>query len=148
MPHINLIYPFRPKEEFEFSVGQFSRVCKNIEPFEIKLEEFFFFRHNRDCYTIWLAPEPKEAMVELQTMLWNVVPDCDDARKYEGGFTPHLSVGQASGEATVLQLLNMFQADWKTMLFTVNEVCLIWRDNPPNDVFRVVCTVSLGHLNL
>lgn len=78
-----------------------------------------------------------------------MVPDCDDAGKYEGGFTPHLSVGQALGvEAAVLKLLNLFQTSWKTMSFPLNEVSFIWSDNPPNDVFRVVCTVRLGHLNL
>lgn len=149
MPHITLIYPFRPREEFEFLAEQFSRVCESIGTFKITLKEFFFFRHNRDCCTLWLAPEPKDALVRLQRILQGVVPDCDDAGKYEGGFTPHLSVGQALGvEAAVLKLLNLFQTSWKTMSFPLNEVSFIWSDNPPNDVFRVVCTVRLGHLNL
>lgn len=148
MPHINLIYPFRPREEFEFLAGQFSRVCKGIEPFEIKLKEFFFFRHGQDCYTLWLVPEPKETLIKLQALLWSVVPDCDEGRTYEGGFTPHLSVGQARGQTAMLRLLNMLQVSWKTLVFTVNEVSLIWRGNPPNDVFRVVCTVRLGKQNL
>ncbi|MFN3533699.1 MAG: 2'-5' RNA ligase family protein [Candidatus Brocadia sp.] len=148
MPHITLIYPFRPREEFEFLAGQFSRVCEGIEPFEIKLKEFFFFRHHRDCYTLWLAPEPREALVRLQTLLLSVVPECDDVRTYEGGFTPHLSVGQAWGQMAMLKLLSMLQASWKPLVFNLNEVCLIYRGVPPDDVFRVAFTVSLGKQSL
>jgi 2'-5' RNA ligase len=148
MPHINLIYPFRPREEFEFLAGQFSRVCEGIKPFEMRLKEFFFFRHNQDCYTLWLAPEPKEALVELQTLLWSVVPDCDDVRKYAGGFTPHLSVGQVQGEAVLVKLLNALHARWHTISFISSEISLIWRGNPPDDVFRVAFTVHLGKRNV
>lgn len=144
MPHINLIYPFRPKEEFEILAEQFSRVCEGIEPFEVTLKEFFSYRHNHDCYTLWLAPEPKDALVRLQTALWSVVPDCDDVRKSKNGFTPHLSIGQALGETAMLKLLNALQTSWRMISFVLCEVCLICRGNPPDDVFRVACTVSLG----
>ncbi|WP_445083711.1 2'-5' RNA ligase family protein [Candidatus Brocadia sp. AMX2] len=33
MPHITLIYPFRPREEFEFLAEQFSRVCVKARDF-------------------------------------------------------------------------------------------------------------------
>ncbi|KXK31904.1 MAG: hypothetical protein UZ01_00693 [Candidatus Brocadia sinica] len=124
-------------------------MCESIGTFKITLKEFFFFRHNRDCCTLWLAPEPKDALVRLQRILQGVVPDCDDAGKYEGGgyTSPERRPG-SGGEAAALKLLNLFQTSWKTMSFPLNEVSFIWSDNPPNDVFRVVCTVRLGHLNL
>ena len=144
MPHINLIYPFRPKEEFETLAKQFSLACECIEPFEIKLGVFRFFRHNRECYTLWLAPEPREELIRLQTVLWRVVPDCNDMRKYENGFTPHLSIGQVKGQTAMLKLLNELQNTWHPVLFTMKEVSILCRGNPPDDAFRIAHEVELG----
>ncbi len=35
------------------------------------------------------------------------------------------------------ELLEKFQDDWVELSSAVNEVSLIWRDYPPDDVFRV-----------
>lgn len=37
MPHITLLYPFRPREEFAMLAEQFSLHCEQIEPFSIQL---------------------------------------------------------------------------------------------------------------
>jgi hypothetical protein len=67
----------------------------------MKLAEFRFFHHGHGNHTLWLSPEPKETLVQLETALLNVVPDCNDAIRHQGGFTPHLSVGQVSGQAAM-----------------------------------------------
>ena len=46
---------------------------------------------------MWLAPQPFDEIVKLQERLQAIVPDCDDVRRFEGGFTPHLSIGQDFG---------------------------------------------------
>ncbi len=137
MPHITMIYPFRPQKEFDTLAEQFLEVCKRIEPFEIKLAEIRSFHHGRENHTLWLAPEPEKNLVELQTKLWEVVPDCDDVRKYKSGFTPHLSVGQVCGRTNMLRLQGTLQATWQPLTFVVQEVSLIWRGEPPDDIFRV-----------
>ena len=60
------------------------------------------------------------------------------------GFTPHLSVGQVRGEQRMLALQQGLQAAWQPITFTVREVNLIWRGEPPDDVFRIGQTVRLA----
>lgn len=144
MPHITLLYPFRPHAEFDRLVEQFSTVCEGVERFRLALTEVHYFRHRRDSYTCWLAPEPKEALVRLQALIEQVVPDCDDVSRRREGFTPHLSVGQVGGEREMLELKAALQADWQPLAFTACEISLIWRGEPPDDVFRVGKTVRLG----
>lgn len=144
MPHITLLYPFRPRHEFDQLAGRFAAVCEAFEPFQVELAEMRFFQHRRDSFTFWLAPEPKEALVRLQAVLGSVVPDCDDVVRHRDGFTPHLSAGQVRGERQMLALQRALQAAWQPTTFIAREISLIWRGEPPDDVFRVGQTVRLG----
>ncbi|CUT01788.1 2'-5' RNA ligase family protein [Candidatus Chrysopegis kryptomonas] len=137
MPHITLLYPFRPFEEFESVYPDFERVCKEVESFEIELSEFRFFKHYGESYTIWLNPEPAEGVKILQEKLQSIVPDCDDVRKFENGFTPHLSVGQVKGRENLEKLLKELQSSWVSLKFVVDSVFFIWRNDPPDDIFRI-----------
>jgi 2'-5' RNA ligase len=144
MPHITLLYPFRLRHEFDCLADQFSAVCQGIEPVQVELTEMRWFRHRRESYTLWLAPEPKEALVRLQAALGSVVPDCDDVVRHRDGFTPHLSVGQVRGQRQMLALQQALQEAWQPIAFTARAISLIWRGEPPDDVFRVGQTVQLG----
>jgi len=138
MPHITLLYPFRPRREFDAAAMGLARVCERIDQFEVTLATFNFFQHGPESYTLWLATEPDETVIKLQTALWAAFPDCDDTRRFENGFTPHLSVGQARGrQQEILQLIAALGSTWTPVTFQVTAVSLIWRDDPPNDVFRV-----------
>jgi 2'-5' RNA ligase len=142
MPHITLLYPFRPRAEWDAVLEPLSEACARIEPFAVTLGSFNCFRHGRDA-ALWLAPEPKARLVALQTALWRAVPDCDDTRRYDGGFTPHLSVGQVPA-VRADSLLAGLQENWVPVTFAAAEVQLIWRDDPPGDVFRVGEQFELG----
>ena len=144
MPHVTLLYPFRPKEAFEALLPELCRACQGVEPFDVTLAEFRFFHHRRESHTLYLAPEPGEAVANLQAALAAVAPDCDDTSRHPDGFTPHLSVGQVQGRASTSKLLETLRTAWQPVIFTVREVCLIWRNDPPDDLFRVSDRVALG----
>jgi 2'-5' RNA ligase len=144
MPHVTLLYPFRPRHQFDQLTEPLAAACAPIEPFEVELAELRYFRHRRDSFTLWLAPEPKAALIRLQAALGRVVPDCDDAAKHRDGFTPHLSLGQVRGEGRRQVLQQTLQAAWQPLRFVAREVSLIWRGEPPDDVFRIGQTVRLG----
>jgi len=144
MPHITLLYPFRPRDELVTLAERLSHPCAEVEPFVVELAEFRFFDHGRSSYTLWLAPEPKEQIVQLQAALQSVVPDCDDVARYPHGFTPHLSVGQVRGQAAIERLRAALQTAWQPVSFSVNQVSFIWRGEPPDDVFRVTHTIVVG----
>lgn len=143
MPHVTLLYPFRPKEQFDGLAEQIAPVLEDIEPFEIELREFKFFRHRQESYTLWLSPEPRKALERMQTALLKVVPDCDDVVRISGKFLPHLSFGQVKGQQAMMELLGSLQATWQPISFKVERVSLIWRGDPPDDVFRVGKTLPL-----
>src|SRR5262245_44435410 len=94
MPHINLLYPFRPQGEFPAITPALVTAYASLAPFHITLGEFRCFRHGSGRCTLWLAPEPAEALRRLQAALQAAFPDCGDLSRFLAGFTPHLSVGQ------------------------------------------------------
>ncbi len=144
MPHITMIYPFRPRKDFESFLPSFSKALRQIQPLTIHLNRFDYFQHGRQKYTLWLAPEPVDKIAQLQDALQTVVPDCNEVRKHKSGFTPHLSVGQVSGPKNLQQVRSSLESTWKPLSFTLNKVCLISRSDPPDDVFQVVHKVSMG----
>jgi 2'-5' RNA ligase len=141
MPHITLLYPFLPQEMWPDVLEALRQACLRIQPFAVELSRFDRFVHRSSC-TLWLAPTPVEALVELQTALWQVVPDCDDTRRHNAGFSPHLSVGQTRDKGSTLA--RELQAEWNPVRFLAHEVQLIWRNDPPDDVFRMGETLLLG----
>ncbi len=143
MPHITLVYPFRPLHEFRVLAERFACACAQIAPFEVEMTALGWFRH-RSSHTLWLAPEPKETLVRLQTALWRVVPECDETRRHKGGFTPHLSLGQVRGREALNELLERLRRTWTPIRFTASEISLIWRNDPPDDAFRMGQAVRLG----
>jgi len=144
MPHITLIYPFRPVHEFETIGEHFEEVCARFEPFELELRTFKVFEHARRNCTLWLDPVPGERLKELQSALWQVVTDCDDVRRFPGEFVPHLSIGQVRGTEEAHRLLKGWQRTWKPIRFGVSGIGLIWREEPPDDIFRMGREVRLG----
>ena len=154
MPHITLMYPFRPRAEFDLVVDRLSHTCQGRPPFWICLELFCFFQH-RSRHTIWLDPQSPSSKLEtglcrrnpikdLQQSLWEILPDCDDTRRFKNGFTPHLSVGQVTSKHSLDNFLCQFQQKWQPLTFYVSEVHLIWRNDPPNDVFEVDRTIAFS----
>jgi 2'-5' RNA ligase len=144
MPHITLISPFRPVAEFDSLSRSFSRVCEGLEAFDLSLGTFHLFKHAGTNCTIWLAPEPRESVVRLQEALWQQVRDCDEVRNFPQGFVPHLSVGQTRGGHRATRLIADLQRGWTPLRLKVSQVSLIWRNDPPDDVFRIGSRVRLG----
>jgi len=148
MPHITMLYPFHPRNRFDFYFKLFSQALKSFQPFELKLKEFRHFHHGKQNYTIWLNPEPKHKVVELQEKLLNQAPDCNDANKFKGGFTPHLSVGQVKGKSKFNSLFNQLQEKWNQIAFSVDKIALIWRNKEnPKDPFKTIKEIGLKKRN-
>lgn len=131
MPHINLLYPFVYEEDLPAAIPTLETVCGKLAPFRIRLARFQCFSESR---TVWLDPEPRQAVVDLQRALQEAFPACDEVSRFPGGFTPHLSVGQAFDPPL---LRDRLQASWQPIEFQVSQVCLIRRRVPPNDIFQV-----------
>lgn len=128
-PHINLLYPFLPREEFDSIVYTIAAICSAIDPFSLTLTEFRFIRHRTGRCTLWLAPEPVEPLRHLQSLLQTAFPECDDLSRFPSGFTPHLSVGQFANVEDCQRRRAELQAAWQPIRFTVTELVLMARED-------------------
>jgi 2'-5' RNA ligase len=142
MPHVNLLYPFYRPDHFAEVVPRLAAACATITPFVLTLAEFRFFRHASGTATLWLAPEPREAVVRLQAALQAACPDCDDQSRFRAGFTPHLSVGQAGSADEAQRLLAGLQATWQPIRFELSSIALIQRG--PENPFAVDHWIPFG----
>jgi len=137
MPHITLLYPFRPKNQF-YEFGQkFSDTCDQIKPFEITLNRIEYFFHGHQNYTMWLNPEPKELLIEPQTNLVKIVPACNDVNNYKNGYTPHLSIGQIKGKNKLHKTISELESKWKQLSFVLKEIYFISRENFKTSKFQI-----------
>ena len=143
MPHITLIYPFRPVATFPALCETLAAACSRLAPFAITLATFRFFEHSHRSCTIWLAPDPPEPLIQVQTELWRLVPDCSEVRDFPGRFTPHLSIGQAPGRKAALAQVKEWQGPWSPLRLKVSEISFIARNDPPDDIFRVEAVIAL-----
>src|SRR5262249_51333731 len=129
MPHINLLYPFRPREEFSVLLPTLLTACTSVPPFPISLSEFRSFRHGSERCPLWLPPGSAEALRRLQAALQAVCPDCDDLSRFPAGFTPHLSVRQFPSLRDSEQVREQLQANWQPIAFTLTEMALLARES-------------------
>lgn len=142
MPHVTLIYPFRPRESFDEAEPQVRGAVAGVSPFDVTLAEFRHFQHNPESHTMWLHPDPPEPFVRLHAALVAAFPDCDDSAKYDTGFTPHLSVGQARLPRDLEERLRIARTGWASDSFEVRELAMLAREG--EGPFEVVKTVPLG----
>ena len=143
MPHITLLYPFRPQADYETLGKDFTNVCNYIEPFEITLKEFHYFNHGRQKYTLWLRPEPVDPIKDLQAKILEIVPDCNDVNKYKKGFNPHLSVGQIKGKDNLIKIIKNLEDKWKKIKFNVIEIFFIAREESKTSQFEIKKRIQL-----
>ncbi len=139
MPHLTLLYPFRPPEEFDLAArAVVVAIPSGLGPIPVRLATFRFFQHNPRSATTWLDPEPNEPWARLHAALLGAFPDCGETSSHEGGFRPHLSVGQARGGELAARL----QPGWRPLAFECRELALLRRE--AGAPFAVDRTVPLG----
>ena len=85
----------------------------------------------------------KRARIILK-ILNQIYPYTPIPLKHKNIFTPHLSVGQVKRRNELDALIAEFQAGWTPLIFQATCVDLIWRNDRPDDIFRVGYSVSLG----
>ena len=132
MPHLTLLYPFRPPEQFETVMPLLQEACAGLAPFESEFLAVRSFEHSPRSFTLWLAPEPESAFRGLQAALQARFPDCDEIGQYPGGFTPHLSLGQSHDPRELAFRLEEIRRRWTPMRTKVDEIAIIARtgENP------------------
>ena len=142
MPHITLVYPFLPREQFDTAGRFLADACRETPALDIQLAEFSTFRHRRDNFTVWLRPEPEEPLVKLQAALRQAMHEAGGSGTSKP-FQAHLSVGQVTGRAKMVALVAQLHAVWSPLRVRIPSVAMICRNEPPDDVFRVAAEIPL-----
>lgn len=142
MPHVTLLYPFVLPDELAAALEPLRAAAASVPCFEVELARFAYFRHRHDA-TLWLRPEPGNGFGRLRDALEAAFPGMDDTRCFPAGFTPHLSVGQARPQQA-RALAEVLERAWSAHVWRVEEVCLLHRGAPPDNVFRVWARAPLS----
>ena len=138
MPHITLLFPFYPKNQFTAFEKEFLLVSSEFDVFDISLGEFRYFKHYNKNYTTWLDPTPNDMIIKLQSEFLKITPECNDVNKFKGGYYPHLSIGQFRGNSISLKnRIDELQNSWKEITFKVKEFCFIWKEKDKNSSFQI-----------
>jgi len=127
-PHLNLLYGFVPEARFEEAAAIAEEALSALAPLApsaLRFSRFEVFAHKRSA-TVWLAPDDPAPLRALQARLAEAFPGCRDHERH-GGFTPHLSVGQARGVEAARALAASLQASWTPISFEASAVTLLAR---------------------
>lgn len=143
MPHVTLLYPFAPYEQFDAVLPTLIDVGQQLAPFAVTLATFHAFTHTRGQSTIWLAPEPRDAFVALHAALHAALPAYAEQARFAAGFTPHLSVAQTTTVQARHALLETLQVTWQPVQCTLAAFMLIWRE--AEAPFRIFQEIPLGN---
>ncbi len=143
MPHITLLYPFRPESEYLNLERVYSEKSKHIKQFKISLRKFNSFTHGKERFTIWLEPEPKVSIITLQAKILEITPDCNDVNKFKTGYKPHLSLGQIKGKSKLDKVITKLQKKWKEVNFLLDKVHFISREQNKMSKFEIIKSISL-----
>ena len=135
MPHITLVYPFVPRAAWDEVRPILAAVCRTIEPFSLTLGSIGVFPQRGGRAVLWFAPEPTAPLAALHAALAAALPLAQ--AHAPSRFTPHLSIGRAATSQERETLAEAVRATWVPVTFSVREIALVWRNAPPDDVFRV-----------
>ena len=135
MPHITLLYPFAERHDFESVIPILTKAAQYVSPFSVEFARFDAFRHRQSC-TMFLVPEPEDAIARLHSTLLHHLPDYDDTARFPVGFHPHLSVGQFQHRSLRAEQ-QRFQTEWQPVRGEIATLSLIYRSPETDDRFVV-----------
>lgn len=135
MPHITLLYPFAERHDFESIIPTLTKAAQQVSPFSVAFARFDAFRHRKSC-TMFLVPEPEDAIVRLHSALMHHLPDYDDTARFASGFHPHLSVGQFQHRSLQNEQQRL-QTEWQPVQCEIEAISLIYRSPETDDRFVV-----------
>ncbi|CAF1157808.1 unnamed protein product [Adineta steineri] len=135
MPHINLIYPFVPENNFDNIKVQLELICNQRKPFQIQFNQssFEYFKQRGDLCTYHLRPTISTDIVELQKLIQNQLSNIIKTKR---AFEAHLTLGQTTTSKISNTLIDI-KNKWTTIEFTIDRIYMISRENHPENLFTI-----------
>ena len=137
MPHINMLFPFIPPDEFEIFTEKMNEIFKDFDKFSVKFSGLGHFEHAKKA-VLWADPISKNGEIkEIYKRIVKEVNFLDGGRE----FTPHMTLGQFDKYA-IEKKKEDFSKEWKEIEFEVQEIHLIQRDGQ-NSPFYIKNSIKL-----
>ena len=142
MPHINLLFPCLPVEQFEGLTLRLSLALQKIEPFTVVFQELGSFKQGRKSFTFHLKADDETALQQLFKLVCETLPECPPKHP---DFHPHLTVAQApkaKKEEMEAKLKEHFKGG---MEVTFSRLSLLARSKTDKNVpFATMAALPLG----
>jgi poly(A) polymerase len=142
MPHLNLLFPFLPVEQFEGLSFRISKALQEIEPFSVTFSEVGAFKQGRKAFTFHLKVNEITELQKLFKVVCATLPECPPKHLE---FHPHLTVAQApksQKDAMQAELKEHFKGG---LTVTFNQVSLLSRSRTDKSVpFSILVDIPLG----
>jgi 2'-5' RNA ligase len=159
------------KEESSSDIGNFERgldsdildalqrACRQCKPFQVQLKRLGTFGGTKRG-VLWVypssfrtAPDDRkgagsnqtEPLVELQQLLEEQLPDCNDQRKVGGTYSPHMTLSHFPDLNAALEGQEQTERMWPEdiVTFPVDEIYLLHR-NGDNGQFMRLASLGIG----
>lgn len=110
-----------------------------MKPFDLDFRTFQLFS-NSNSTTLYLEPDqqPPGSLAQLHKLITSIVPD-----RKGNHFEPHIGVGFFKKHSQAEALQRHYQANWKSMRFSVKEIYFLHRSSQ-DDPWTVKAVLPLG----
>lgn len=142
MPHLRLLHPFKKPEEFEDILPAVREVARSLEPLSLTLTDVRYFTHPSGKGSLWLAPEPADAVIAVYQAFQKEFPEFSQEHRFEKGFVPHIIVGQTRTHKQARRISMELSKDWKPLPISIGSAALVGRDY--SGPMRVVHEIPFG----
>lgn len=144
-PHINLLYPFIPTDEFGAAAPLLADALRAIQPFDLTLDALDTFggRHRGVLYLRSSSMDEEEKLRAMQAALQGALPFCSEQQK-RGIFVPHLTVSHFKSREDAEAAKCELQRDWQPVTFSTEGCLHILRRVGGGGQFERACTLRFG----
>lgn len=142
MPHIPLVFPFKPPEDFGECLSGVGEVCAGFGPMSFTLSAIRSTRLPSGRGTLWVACEPEDELVALASALGARFPELSPKIIPKEPFVPHIVLGQCRTHLIVERLAGEYGEAWKPLPVVIPHVSLVGREH--TGPFQVLHEIPLG----
>ena len=144
-PHINLLYPYVPEEEFIAAAPLLTDALASVGDFDITLDSLGTFggRSRGVLYLCSTSVAEEQALQSLQRTLQDALPFCSEQQK-QGRFVPHMTISHFRSRDEAEGAKEDLLRSWQPLSFRTADCIHMMRRLGGSGQFERSCTLRLG----
>jgi 2'-5' RNA ligase/endonuclease/exonuclease/phosphatase family metal-dependent hydrolase len=145
-PHVNVVYPFVAPARLDEAISLLKKnlAHQELETLKLEVNEVGVFRHRKNA-TVFMKPSNEsEAMLrKLRGSITQALGCEENEGTYEGGFRPHLTIGQASLLGGLIEKLVAKVEKVKGLAWNVKSLVVLKRESTGE--MKIVDEITIGN---